>query len=182
MGATARRVRAIAWVTAGGIVALTQGAIAWAARGVDKLYASDPYWLVAAYAEPWRTAATVGVVLLSLAVSLSAARARQPLSWPRFLATGALLVSGLAICLELTRAVHFNDALGDLYVHTFVFRRAKVSLGRGSGACLRSDFGNPFTWRLNGKSVHPRLLPLPYESSAVVSRLSRASCRRAAEP
>ena len=179
---TARRVRAIAWVTAGGLVALAQGAVAWAARGVDKLYAADPYWFVAAYAEPWRTAATAGVAILSLAVSLNAARSRQPLSWPRFLANAGLLLSGLAICLELTRAVHFNDALGELYVHMFVFRRAKVSLGTGNDACLRADVDNPFVWRLNGTSIHPRLLPLPYESSAIVSRLARATPRCPAQP
>jgi len=178
---TARRVRAIAWVTAGGLVALTEGSVAWAARSVDKLYAADPYWFVAAYTEPWRTTVTAGVIFLSLAVSLNAARAR-PLSWRRSVATAALLLSGLAICIELTRAVHFNDALGELYVHTFVFRRAKVSVGRGNGACLRADFDNPFVWRLNGTSIHPRLLPLPYESSAVVSRLTRASHRCAAQP
>jgi hypothetical protein len=175
MRATARRVRAIAWVTAGGLVAFTQGAITWAARGVDKLYAADPYWLVAAYAEPWRTSVAAGVIVLSLAVSLSAARARQPLSWQRIAATAAVLFSGLAICMELTRAVHFNDALGEIYVHTFVFRRAKVSVWGGNGACLHADFESPFVWRLNGTSIHPRLLPLPYESSAVVSRLTRAS-------
>jgi hypothetical protein len=156
-------------------VALAESAVVWAARGIDKLYLADPYWLVAAYAEPWRTAAASVVVVLSLAVAVSAARARH-LSWPQFLAAAAALASGLAICLELTTAVHFNDALGELYLHTFVFRRAKVSFEKGDSAwCLRADFGTPFVWRLNGTSIHPRLLPLPYESSAVVGRLLRAS-------
>jgi len=157
------------------MVALTQCSIVLAARFVDKLYVNDPYWLVARYSDPWRTAAVAGVVLLALAVSVRAARAELPLSWPRFFATVAALVFGLAICLELTTAVHFNDALGDLYVHTLVFRRAKISLG--SEKCVRADFTSPFAWRLNGVSLHPRLLPLPYESNAVVNRLSCSGTR-----
>jgi hypothetical protein len=156
-------------------VALAECAVVWAARGIDKVYLADPYWLVAAYAEPWRTAAVSVVVDLSLAVSVSAARARY-LSWPEFLAAAAALASSIAICLELTTAVHFNDALGELYLHTFVFRRAKVSFEKGDSAwCLRAELGNPFVWRLYGTSIHPRLLPLPYESSAVVGRLLRPS-------
>lgn len=173
----------VTWVSAGVLVALADGAVVWGARGVERLYAADAYWLVAAYAEPWRTAAVSAVVVSTLAVSVSAATARPALSWARTLATSVVMIAGLAVCLELTRAVHLNDALGQLYVHTFVLRRAKVSFERDErGWCLRSDLSSPFTWRLNGNPIHPRLLPLPYESNAVVTRLSRASRRCVAQP
>jgi hypothetical protein len=156
-------------------VALAEVAVVFAGRAVDKLYAADPYWLAAGYAEPWRSAAVSAVVVLSFAIAVVAARARRPFSWPRFFATLAAMASGVAICVESTTAVHFNEALGELYVHTLLFRRSKVSFARGDGQCLSADFDSPFVWSVNGISIHPRLLPLPYESSQLVRRISSAS-------
>jgi hypothetical protein len=157
-------------------VALADGAVFWAARGVDKLYAADAYWLVAAYAEPWRTGAVCTVAVVTLAVSVIAAGARPPHSWREFVAAAGAMCAGFAVSLELTRAVHFNGVIGELYVHMLVFRRAKVSFASDHGGrCVHADVSNPFVWRLNGSSIRPRLLPVPYESTAVVGRLLSAS-------
>jgi hypothetical protein len=160
--------RRLAWVATGAVVALGQVALIVAARGVDRLYAADPHWFAATYAEPWRTGAVSVVVLATLAVAMSAAVAPR-VSWPRFVASATAMLVASSICFELTRTVRFNDALGTLYVHAFVLRREKVTLPDGRlERCAALEARGPFVWRLGGVPIHPRLLALPYDSTRLI--------------
>jgi hypothetical protein len=166
----------IMWALAGVLLLFAEGTLAIAARRVAALYAADPHWFVATYAEPSRSVAFSLVMLLSFGGAMSVALARRSSSPRRLYSTAAAMIAGLAVCLELTTAVHFNDALGHVYLHTFVYRRSEVSLGSGSGGwCVNAHLQNPFVWWLNGRSIHPKLLPLPYDSAKLVRRLSGSS-------
>jgi hypothetical protein len=170
-----RLLHRVVWGAGGALLALAQVAFVHASRAVDGVYAADRSWLVATYMEPWRTAGAVLAVLLSLAAAAGVAFAPGRLSWKHFAGAAATMLVACALCFELTRTVHYNTALGKLYVHTFVFRRAEVSLsGEGTrGRCAEADLRGRFVWNVNGAALHPRLLPLPYSSGEVV----RAVCR-----
>jgi hypothetical protein len=167
--------RRLAWVATGVVVAFGQVALIVAARAVDGLYAADPHWFSATYAEPGRTGAVSVVVLVTLAVAIGAAAAPR-VSWKRFVWSAAAMLVASSICLELTRTVRFNDALGDLYVHLFVLRREKVALpDEPEDRCAAVDVRGPFVWRLGRMRIHPRLLPLPHDSARLIEGICRRS-------
>jgi hypothetical protein len=168
------------WAAAGVLLPLAEVALVVATRKVEAFYAADPHWFTATYAEPLRTFAFSAVVLLSLGAPMSVALAGGAPAPTRLRSSAAITLVSLAVCVELTTSVHFNDALGQIYVHTFVYRRSKVSLTKGErGWCVNADLSNPFVWRLNGTSLHPKLLPLPYDAAQVVRGLTSSSsgCR-----
>jgi hypothetical protein len=168
------------WAAIGILLPLVEVALVVAARKVEALYAADPHWFTATYAEPLRTVAFSAVVLLSLGAPMSVALARGAPTPARRRASAAITLVGLAVCVELTTSVHFNDALGQIYVHTFVYRRSEVSFTkRDRSWCVNADLRDPFVWRLNGTSLHPKLLPLPFDATLLVRRLTSSSsgCR-----
>jgi hypothetical protein len=169
----------LAWAVTGVLLPLAETAIVVVTRKVDALYDADPHWFTATYAEPWRTVAFAVVILSSCGAATRIALGRRYPSPRRLYGTAARLLAGFAVCLELTTTVHFNDALGELYVHTFVHRRSKISFRKGTrGWCVNADLRKPFVWRLNGKALHPRLMPLPYDAARLAHGLSSSSGSR----
>jgi hypothetical protein len=163
----------LAWGAVGALLAIAQVTLVLASRVVDRVYATDRSWLVASYAEPWSTGGLILAVFLTVAAATRVAF--SPARPPRkelVLAMLTMLVA-CAVCLELTTAVHYNAALGKLYVHTFLYRRAEVSLSGGVDGRCAADLG-AFVWDVNGTALHPRLLPLPYSSDAVEDAVCRA--------
>jgi hypothetical protein len=139
----------------------------------NRQYIADGPWVVAQYAEPFRSALVLGSVLgMSFAVWRACAGKGGRL---RRIATGGVACAvSFALCLEAGMGVLYHPITRELSITAFPWARGKLQLPHTEdGVCVRAGLDGFYTWYLNDKPVHPRL-------AALATR--RAEAERGAQP
>jgi hypothetical protein len=140
---------------------------------VNHQYLADGPWVVAQYAEPFRSALVVGSVV---GMSFVAWRAYggDGSRLRRVAAMVAACTLSFAMCLEAGMGVLYHPITGELSIAAFPWTRARLQFPHTEdGVCVRAALDGFYTWYLNGKPVHPRLLPLPLEARELKEALRR---------
>lgn len=169
------------------LVVLVVGSFAlllWGSAAVHDAYDEEPMWLVAPYAEPFRS--VVGVALcvgVGLAVGQGARAA--PATRRQQLVVVVVLGASIALALELSSAVYYDQISGQLFVATPLGHRSEFDFSATQdGVCVEAMVDGRFWWEVNGDGFVPRFLPLPRrdgEVRAALKRLPPDACPTAIE-
>ena len=164
-----RRLWSVLAALLGALAVLGEVGVFLLLRYTNRLYASDGPWLVAEYAEPFRSLFLLVLVSVSAWLALRAARAASPKAVAGML---GLLGAGLALGAELGMGLFFHPISGEFSVTAGTFSRVEFRLPIAeTGPCFASDTRGLFRWSLDGHRFCPRLLPLPLESKRLEAGL-----------